>query len=613
MIQLMILPLVAAILILLIHAYLGIHIIARGVIFVDLALAQVAAMGYTIATLIGFAPGSIPAYMMGVGATLIGALLLSFSRLDHERVPQEALIGVVYVAASAATILLAAQSPSGSEHVEELLTGTLLWVTWPEIWRMALIYGGVGMVHWFLRKRFFTISLDPEKAAREGWPLRWWDFVFYGLFGIIVTSAVGVAGVLVVFSFLVIPAVIAFMFASKPRRLLAVAWGVGIVATVVGLALSFQFDLPTGPLIVCVFALTLWVALVISGLRGRGRSAALLATLVGYAALPADAADAQQGPTGTLIVANMSDHTATLIDLDRGAVVATLPTGVAPHEIAVTADGRTAVITNYGDRSGPGRTLTVIDVPSASVRETIDLSVYERPHGVAILAGDTLVAVTAERQGVVVIVDLRTGEVVGDIPTNGQASHMLTMDASGRRIFTTNIVDGTLSEIDPGGSRFVRTIEVAPMIEGLTITPDGSQVWVGSNEARTVSVVDAVSGEILETFVGFGFPYRMGVTPDNRLAVLVDPAKSEIRVVDVASREEIGRIAVPSDGVVGGAEFPGSASPEGIAMGRGSRYAYVSLQGRNEAAAIDLTTLEIVATYPTGTWPDGIGYSPHRR
>lgn len=267
MMELMLLPLVAALLILAIHAYLGIHIIARGVIFVDLALAQVAAFGFTVATLVGFAPGSVAAYLLSVGATLLGALLLSFSRLEHERVPQEALIGVVFVAASAATILLAAQSPAGSEHVEELLTGTLLWVTWPEIGRTALIYSAVGAAHWFLRKRFFTISLDPDRAAAEGWRLRWWDFVFYGLFGITVTSAVGIAGVLVVFSFLVIPAVIAFMFVSRPSRLLAVAWGVGTAATVAGLGLSFRFDLPTGPLIVCVFAAVLAIALTIRAAR----------------------------------------------------------------------------------------------------------------------------------------------------------------------------------------------------------------------------------------------------------------------------------------------------------------------------------------------------------
>jgi len=267
MIELMLAPAVAALLILVIHAYLGIHIIARGVIFVDLALAQVAALGFTIATLIGFAPGSIAAYLLSVGATLFGALLLSFSRLDHERVPQEALIGVVYVAASAATILLAAQSPSGSEHVEELLTGTLLWVAWPQIGRMALIYAVAAVAHWMLRRRFFTISLEPERAAAEGWKLRWWYFVFYGLFGIVVTTAVGIAGVLVVFSFLVIPAVIAFMFVSSTSRLLAVAWGVGTLSALSGIGLSFHFDLPTGPLIVCVFAIVLAIALTIHAAR----------------------------------------------------------------------------------------------------------------------------------------------------------------------------------------------------------------------------------------------------------------------------------------------------------------------------------------------------------
>jgi zinc/manganese transport system permease protein len=269
MIQLMLVPLVAALVILLIHAYLGIHIIARGVIFVDLALAQVAALGYTTATLLGFPPGSATAYMIGVGATLFGALLLSFSRLEHARVPQEALIGVVYVAASAATILLAAQSPQGSEHVEELLTGTLLWVTWPEIIRMAAIYAVLGIAHWLLRHRFFTISLEPERAASSGWRLRWWDFLFYAMFGVIVTTAVGIAGVLVVFSFLVIPAVIAFLFVRGPARLLAVAWSVGTVATLAGLALSFHYDLPTGPLVVCTFTAVLAVALVIHRLRGR--------------------------------------------------------------------------------------------------------------------------------------------------------------------------------------------------------------------------------------------------------------------------------------------------------------------------------------------------------
>ncbi len=273
MTDLMLAPLVAALVLIILHAYLGIHIIARGVIFVDLALAQVAALGFTSATLMGFEPGSLAGYLLSVTATLIGAAILSVSRIKHEYVTQEALIGAVFVTASAVTILLAAQAPRGSEHVEELLTGTLLWVTWGEIWQTAIIYAVIGGIHWLLREKFLTISLKPREAAAKGWRLRWWDFVFYGLFGVVVTSSVGIAGVLVVFSFLVIPAVIAFMFARKRGQLLAVAWAVGIVATVLGLFASFQFDLPTGPVIVCVFALSLLIALVIYRIGlGRDRS-----------------------------------------------------------------------------------------------------------------------------------------------------------------------------------------------------------------------------------------------------------------------------------------------------------------------------------------------------
>lgn len=266
--QIMGAALAASLILMGIHGYLGIHIIARGVIFVDLALAQVAAMGWAAASL-GLAaklsaitglPQPEAAYAIGVGATLLGAALLSVTRVEHAYVPQEAIIGIVYVVASAGTILLAARAPMGSEHIEELLTGTLLWVTWPQIVKTAVLYGSIGLVHWLLRKRFFTISLEPEEARRRGWSIRWWDFVFYGLFGFVVTSSVAIAGVLVVFSFLVIPAVIAFLFTTSPARLLAIAWATGTAATVVGLLTSYKTDLPTGPTIVCAFALTLVLA-----------------------------------------------------------------------------------------------------------------------------------------------------------------------------------------------------------------------------------------------------------------------------------------------------------------------------------------------------------------
>jgi zinc/manganese transport system permease protein len=251
-----------------IHGYLGIHIIARGVIFVDLALAQVAAMGWALAGLgvgdriadsLGI-PHGAAAYGLGLVATLLAAAVISLTRMENSRIPHEAIIGIVYVVATAGTILLASLAPRGSEHVEQLLTGTLLWVTWSDIWRLVAIYTVIGTLLWLLRHRFFTISLDPEKAAAMGWRIRAWDFLFYALFGVVVTSAVAIAGVLVVFSFLVIPAVIAFMFTTKPRSLILVAWSSGFVVSTIGLWLSFVTDLPTGPMIVVAFGIALVLA-----------------------------------------------------------------------------------------------------------------------------------------------------------------------------------------------------------------------------------------------------------------------------------------------------------------------------------------------------------------
>ncbi len=282
MIELMLPALVASLILVGIHGYLGIHIIARGVIFVDLALAQVAALGWAAAglglgqyasDLLGI-PEAEASYAVGLAATLIAAGLFSISRMQHKYVPQEAIIGIVYVVASAGTILLAAQAPRGSEHVEELLTGTLLWVTWPEIWKTAIIYGAIGLAHWLLRKRFLTISLKPETPREQGWRVAWWDFLFYALFGVVVTSSVAIAGVLVVFSFLVIPAVIAFLFTSTPGKLITIAWTSGTLATVLGLYASYKTDLPTGPVVVCTFALVLIAAFVVRGaLTASGRMA----------------------------------------------------------------------------------------------------------------------------------------------------------------------------------------------------------------------------------------------------------------------------------------------------------------------------------------------------
>lgn len=277
LLQVMLPALVAALILVGIHGYLGIHIIARGVIFVDLALAQAAAVGWAagqlglahwIASRTGI-PEAVAGYAMGFSGTLVAAGLFSLSRMEDTRVPQEAIIGIVFVVSSAVTILLAAQQAGGAEHVQDLLTGSLLWTTWPTILKTAALYAAVGVVHWLLRHRFFTISLTPADARARGWSIAWWDFVFYTLFGLVVTSSVAIAGVLVVFTFLVIPAVIAFLFTERPRMLLTLAWSIGTLATVLGMLVSYAGDLPTGPLVVCAFAVVLLGAFAVRGVLRR--------------------------------------------------------------------------------------------------------------------------------------------------------------------------------------------------------------------------------------------------------------------------------------------------------------------------------------------------------
>jgi zinc/manganese transport system permease protein len=256
-------PLVACMAIVAIHSYLGLHVLAREVIFVDLSLAQVAALGSTVAIFLGAEPDSAASFLYALGFTTIGAALFAISRSAHGkgRVPQEAIIGIVYVVASAAGLLVADKSPRGGEAIKDILVGSLLWVGWPAIGRLAAVYAVIGLFHWILRRRFLTISFHPDEAAAGRWKLRWWDFWFYLSFGIAITFSVPIVGVLLVFSFLVVPAAIAFQFTSQLNRLAVIAWLAGVAASAGGLWLSFRYDLPTGPLIVCVFGLLLAAAI----------------------------------------------------------------------------------------------------------------------------------------------------------------------------------------------------------------------------------------------------------------------------------------------------------------------------------------------------------------
>ncbi len=314
---------------------------------------------------------------------------------------------------------------------------------------------------------------------------------------------------------------------------------------------------------------------------------------------------------GTLVVTNMNDNTATVIDIASRTVRATLPTGIGPHEVAASHSGRWAAVTNYGVRGKPGNTLTVIDLATATVARTIDLGEYQRPHGVAFYPGDSLVIVTSEASKAVLLIEFATGRVVGTMPTERPVSHMLTLATNGEQLYTTNIADGSVTAINPKTRTTGAVTPVARFVEGIAITPDGKQVWVGSNGDSIVVVLDTQSGRAVDTLRGFGMPYRLAITPDGKTAIITDPAKAEVRIVDVRSRKERFRISVPADSVLSTAEFPGSASPEGVTAGAGG-FAYITLQGRNQAAGIDLSTGKILWRLPVGAWPDGIAYAKAR-
>lgn len=262
LIQVMAAPFVACLLLVAMFAYLGIHIIAREVIFVDLALAQMAALGSTSALLFHVRPDSTLGYGAALGATVLGAFIFAMTRTSRarRRVPQEAIIGIVFVVASATTILVADRTPTGAHLIKEALVGSILWVNWSTIPGLLAVFLLVGLFHWWLRRRFFTISLDPDAATGLGWRTRRWDFLFYASFGVAITVAVPLAGVLLVFTFLVVPAAIAFLFTRRPAPLLAISWTSAAIACAAGLLLSFKLDLPTGPLIVCSFAVVLLLA-----------------------------------------------------------------------------------------------------------------------------------------------------------------------------------------------------------------------------------------------------------------------------------------------------------------------------------------------------------------
>jgi len=253
-------PFVASLILTGIHAYLGVHVVERGVIFVDLSLAQIAALGATIALLLpitGGDPHSSVTYWVSLAFTFLGAFVFSTIRSRRARIPQEAIIGICYSVASAAAILAMSKATSESEHLKDMLVGNILAVSWLEVGKTAILYGVIGAFHYVFRHKFLAISMHPEKAEAAGISIKMWDFLFYASFGFVVTSSVSIAGVLLVFCYLIVPSVAAMLYADSIGRRLAIGWTMGTVVSALGVYLSLKLDLPTGATIVCTFGLVL--------------------------------------------------------------------------------------------------------------------------------------------------------------------------------------------------------------------------------------------------------------------------------------------------------------------------------------------------------------------
>src|SRR6266404_5339395 len=237
-------PLIASLILPWLLVYLGLHIVQRGVIFVDLALAQMAAFGTCVSMLLGYDVHDWQSYAFSLGFTFVGAVVLTFTRTRRQRVPQEALIGIVYVMAAAASILALSRSSGGKEELQRSLVGELLVVPYSDVLKTFVLFVAVGIAHFLLRKKFLAISANPEQAAASGLNMRWWDFVFYMLFGLVVTSFVHIGGVLLVFSYLVVPAVCAACLVKSFYARFALGWGIASVRTAVSVLLSPWAGLP---------------------------------------------------------------------------------------------------------------------------------------------------------------------------------------------------------------------------------------------------------------------------------------------------------------------------------------------------------------------------------
>ena len=319
---------------------------------------------------------------------------------------------------------------------------------------------------------------------------------------------------------------------------------------------------------------------------------------LGALCLTAPAEAQRTALTGTILVTNKTPATVTLVDAASGAMLATLPTGAGPHEIVMLPDARTAVVTDYGAQM-PGHTLTVIDVPSLRVVRTIDLGGYRRPHGIVALSNGRQVAVTSETEKAVLLVNVADGTIARAVSTAKLGSHMVGVVRDDTRGWTGDIGSNTITELDLVGGNALRSIDVPLQPEAINVTPDGREVWVGSNATGRVSVVNTASGAVTTAAEGFGWPYRVLFTPDDAMVLLPDYRKEELRFVDRTTKAEVARLAFPGGG------------PQGITLANDGRVALLSLSSEGTVALIDVAGRRESARLPVGDTPDGVAYTPH--
>ncbi|MBM4167786.1 MAG: hypothetical protein FJ215_01310 [Ignavibacteria bacterium] len=318
--------------------------------------------------------------------------------------------------------------------------------------------------------------------------------------------------------------------------------------------------------------------------------------------------------SGTLVVLNKSEHTASLINVENGKTIATVPTGSAPHEVAISPDGRLAVVANYGTAT-PGSSLTVIDLSTTSVLREIDLGEYRRPHGILWLGEPRNIAVTAEGNKVLLVVDIEKGTVLSAIETDQDISHMVAVTPDFSKAFVTNIRSGSVTVIDLSAKKRLSNIPTGAGAEGIDVSPNGKEVWITNRSANTITVLGTKTLEKVADVVCADFPIRVKFTPDGRHVLVSNARSGDVAVFDAGTKKEVRRIkmelsaARDADTRLFGTQFGTSPVPIGILIPPDGKRAYVANTNADIVTVIDLATWEITERIKTGKEPDGLGYS----